>query len=87
MQVQPNSGTSKATTTTFKPGDEVTFCIVRSRKRTTRISVKEAKVVSMNGPVATVCFRNGRKMLIHQSRLTPASEKNALTKALGELCQ
>lgn len=83
MQAQtPEVSTEKATTPSFKPGDKVTFAQVRETTRTTHINIKEATIVVLVGESAMVKYRNGQKLMIKQSLLTPAGERNALTKAL-----
>ncbi|WP_065760990.1 hypothetical protein [Pseudomonas defluvii] len=83
MQVEtPEVGTEKATTPAYKPGDQVTFVEVRHGTRTTRMSVKQATIVCILGSTAIVKYRNNHKVAIALSDLTPAGERNALTRAL-----
>ncbi len=83
MQVQtPEVSGEKATTRAFKPGDKVTFTEVRRGMKTIRMSVKEATVVRVLGTTAILKYRNGHNVAIPVSDLTPAGERNALTRAL-----
>lgn len=83
MQVEtPEVGAEKATTTTFKPGDKVTFTEVRRGSKSIRFTSKEATIVHILGSTAIVKYRNGHNVAILVSELTPADERNALTRAL-----
>lgn len=83
MQVQTQEASAeKATTRAFKPGDKVTFTQVRHGAKTIRMSVKEATVVRVLGITAILKYRNGHNVAIPVPDLTPASERNALTRAL-----
>ncbi|WP_095159159.1 hypothetical protein [Pseudomonas sp. Irchel 3E13] len=83
MQVEtPEVSGEKANTPDFKPGDKVTFVSAQSRGRNVNFSVKETTVVKVLGSTAIVRYRNGQKLAIAVSELTPASERNALTRAL-----
>jgi len=66
----------------FHVGDKVTFPVVKHGARTTRITVKEATIVQVFQSTATVKYRNGQKVQVALEDLTPAGERNALTKAL-----
>ena len=83
MQVEtPEVGAEKATTRSFTPGDKVTFTEVRRGAKTIRFTSKEATVVRILGNTAIVKYRNGHNVAIQVSELTPAGERNALTRAL-----
>lgn len=83
MQVEtPEVSVEKATTRTFKPGDKVTFTQIRRGVKTIRFTSKEATVVNILGSTAIVKYRNGQELAIRVSELTPAGERNALTRAL-----
>ncbi|QYX51530.1 hypothetical protein K3F44_18235 [Pseudomonas sp. S07E 245] len=83
MQVEtPEVGAEKATTHIFKQGDKVTFTEVRRGAKSIRFSAKEATVVRILGSTAIVKYRNGHNVAILISELTPAGERNALTRAL-----
>ncbi len=78
----PEVGIEQATTPTFKPGDKVTFTEVRRGAKSIRFTSKEATVVRVLGSTAIVRYRNGQNVAIPVSELTPAGERNALTRAL-----
>lgn len=83
MQAQtPEVSGEKATTHAFKPGDKVTFTEVRRGAKTVRFTSKDATVVRIIGSTAIVKYRNGHNVAILVSKLTPAGERNALTRAL-----
>lgn len=85
MQVEtPEVGAEQATTPTFKPGDKVTFTEVRRGAKSFRFTSKEATVVRILGSTAIVKYRNGHNVAILVSKLTPANQRNALTRALLE---
>ena len=85
MQVEtPEVGAEQATTPTFKPGDKVTFTEVRRSAKSFRFTSKEATVVRILGSTAIVKYRNGHNVAILVSKLTPANQRNALTRALLE---
>lgn len=83
MQVQTQEvGGEKANTPAFKPGDEVTFVIGSGTRRSMRFSVRQAKVVQLDGDHAVVQYRNHQCTRVRLTHLTLASEQNALTRAL-----
>lgn len=83
MQVETLEVSSeKATTPAFKPGDKVTFTQVRRSAKSISLTSKEATIVRILGSTAIVKYRNGQSVAILVSELTPASERNALTRAL-----
>lgn len=83
MQVQtPEVSTEQATTPTLKPGDKVTFTQVRRSAKSIRFTSKEATIIRILGKTAIVKYRNGQSVAILVSELTPAGERNALTRAL-----
>lgn len=87
MQVEtPEVSAEQATTPAFKPGDKVTFTQIRRGTKSIRMTAKEATVVRILGSTAIVKYRNGQNVAIPVSELTPAGERNALTRALfGEV--
>ncbi|MEK2611100.1 hypothetical protein WLF18_18500 [Pseudomonas shirazensis] len=83
MQVEtPEVSAEQATTRTFKAGDKVTFTEVRRGANSFCFTSKEATVVRILGSTAIVKYRNGHNVAILVSDLTPADERNALTRAL-----
>lgn len=67
---------------TFKLGDQVSYCVTTSTSNGYRISAREGKVVAVDGQVAVVQSRNGRRCMQPFSKLTPKGQRNALTRAL-----
>jgi len=83
MQAQhPSGSATEATTNTFKIGDDVTYVIGRSTGHSVSFSVREGKIVKIDGNVAVVKSRNGRRSLQPLSKITHKDERNTLTKAL-----
>ncbi|ULL06009.1 hypothetical protein JNO42_03075 [Pseudomonas putida] len=83
MQVEtPEVGAEQATTPAFQPGDKVTFTQIRRGAKTIRMTAKEATIVRILGTTAIVKYRNGQNVAVPVSELTPAGERNALTRAL-----
>ncbi len=83
MQVEsPEVSNQQAITHNFKPGDKVTFTEIRRGANSVRFTSKTATVVRILGTTAIVKYRNGRSVAIQISELTPAGERNALTRAL-----
>ncbi|KIH84242.1 hypothetical protein [Pseudomonas batumici] len=83
MQAQHPSGSStEATTNTFKIGDDVSYVIGRSTERSVSFSVREGKIVKIDGNIAVVKSRNGRCITQPLGKLTRKGERNALTRAL-----
>lgn len=83
MQVEtPEVGAEQATTPVLKPGDKVTFTQIRRGAKTIRMTSKEATIVRILGTTAIVKYRNGQNVAIPVAELTPAGERNALTRAL-----
>lgn len=83
MQAQhPSGSATEATTNTFKVGDDVTYVIGRSTGHSVSFSVREGKIVQIDGNVAVVKSRNGRSITQPLDKLTHKGEPNALTLAL-----
>lgn len=83
MQIQtPNGSAAEATTNTIKVGDQVTYVKITATAGGYGMSVKEAKVIAINNGVAEVRSRNGRTSTQPVHKLTPAGQRNALTRAL-----
>ena len=83
MQAQTlNGSAAEATTNTIQVGDQVTYVKMKTTAGGYGLSVKEAKVIEINGAVAKIRSRNGRTSTQPLHKLTPAGERNALTRAL-----
>lgn len=83
MQVQtPEVSDAKASTPALKVGDKVSYVIARCTGRSVRLTAREGTVVGLDGNMAVVKSRNGRTIIQPVSKLTPAGEPNALTRAL-----
>ncbi|MGJ7513808.1 hypothetical protein ACSFE6_05650 [Pseudomonas baetica] len=83
MQAQThNGGAIEATTNTISVGDPVTYTQITASGRGYRFSVKEATVQEITGNAATVRSKNGRTSVQPLHKLTPAGQRNALTRAL-----
>lgn len=77
MQVQTQEvGAEKATTTLFNVGDDVTYVAMTADGVGYRLSVREGKIVEIDGPAATVQSRNGRRSVQPLKKLTPAGQPN-----------
>lgn len=83
MQVEtPEVSDAKASTPVLKPGDKATFAVVRQTGRNVRISVKEVTILEIHDHRVFAKYRNGQKTWVLLKHLTPANERNALTRAL-----
>lgn len=78
----PNGSDSEATMNTIRVGDQVTYVKMKATAGGYGFSVKEAKVIKIDGGVAKIRSRNGRTSVQPLNKLTPAGHRNALTRAL-----
>ena len=79
MQAQQTNVESN--TTAFKVGDAVSYVTARNTARSISFSVREGKIVEINGGVAVVKSRHGISIQLLE-KLTRQGERNALTRAL-----
>jgi hypothetical protein len=77
-----NGSAAEATMNTIRVGDQVTYVKMTTTAGGYGLSVKEAKVIEIDGVVAKVRSRNGRISTQPLQRLTPVGQRNALTRAL-----
>ncbi|MFP3922810.1 hypothetical protein [Pseudomonas sp. W5-36] len=83
MQAQTlNGSAAEATMNTICVGDQVTYVKMTATAGGYGLSVKEAKVIAIDGSVARLRGRNGRTGTQPLQKLTPAGQRNALTRAL-----
>ncbi len=66
----------------FQLGDQVSYCVAKQTGNGISISAREGKVVAIDGQVAIVQSRNGRRSIQPFTKLTPKGQRNALTRAL-----
>ncbi len=66
----------------FQLGDRVSYCVANAIGNGLRISVREGKIVALEGQVAIVQARNGKRSMQPLDKLTPEGQPNALTRAL-----
>lgn len=74
--------TNTDSTPAFQLGDRVSYTVVNTTGNGYRISSREGKIVALEGQVAIVQARNGRRSMQQLSKLTPEGQPNALTRAL-----
>lgn len=80
MQVRTQEvSAEKAITPTFKLGDEVTFVVGQGTGRTTRFSVRQAKVVQLEDEHAIVQYRNHHCIRLKFIHLALTSEPDPST--------
>jgi hypothetical protein len=77
-----NGSAAEATMNTIQIGDQVTYVKMTATAGGHGLSVKEARVIEIDGTVAKVRSRNGRISSQPLHKLTPAGQRNALTHAL-----
>lgn len=77
-----NGGAAEATMNTISIGDQVTYVKMTATAGGYSLSVKEAKVIGLDGAIAKLRSRNGRTSIQPLHKLTAAGKRNALTRAL-----
>lgn len=84
MQVnQPQGGIAEATTTSLAVGGKVSYTKIKAQRNGYSLSAHNGVIIEINGPVAVVRVRNGHRITLPLTKLTPEGQPNELTRMLS----